>query len=791
MIKHFFQITIRNFLKNKFFVIVNVIGLGIALASCIVAYYNYRWQIDYDSVLTHRNEIYKVGFSRNINGRVQAYGMNPISLQPAIENSLAGATEIVRVHRSGMAVRYGEKIFNQTIGFADDNVFRVFDYPVLRGDPNSITDERSAIITDEFAKICFGDEDPIGKMIRIFLQNGKERSLMVTAVLADIPENATFRFNILAHMDNYIEMLEINENDWKSWVAGTFLLIPDKNSVAAIESQLAKYIPVQNEARKDYKIDNFFLLPLKEVPLAARNTWNHWLNSGLHPAAFMAPTVMAILILLLACLNFTNTALAISSRRLKEIGLRKVMGGLRLHTILQFLGENIFLCFIALLVSLLIGGYMIGEWSKMWEYTIQINYADGGRLWLFLFGLLLVTGLAAGSYPAFYVSKFNAVNILKGDIKHSGAGLLSKTLLVIQFLLAVTGIISTVIFSQNARFQNTMWLGYSEDKIIAVPFNDNPTLELYRNSIIQNPKIDKIGWSEEHLSWSSYSRTLKWGAEEEHEVYGYDIGQGYFEAMGLELKEGRYFDQDFRESERGKAIIVNEKLVSTFGWKSALGQRLRENDTTELVVIGVVKDFYASGFWEDVQPNMLKLGVKEQMRTLVVQADPKNLESLNEDMRLAWEKLIPNAVYPGYLQAERLAEPKTINKNIVNIFLFLAVVSVILSLVGLYTLVSLKIIKKTKEIGIRKVLGAPVFSIVKMLNREFLIIIIISSIMGSILGYYLSEMLLSSIYEVYKGATASSFIFPTIIILIVSALTISGKVNMAANKNPVDAIKYE
>lgn len=791
MFKSFLQITIRNFYKNKFFVIVNVIGLGIALASCIVAYYNYRWNNDFDSQLSKKDQIYKVSFTKDNNGRKQAYGMNPISLRPAIGESMAGVEEMTRVHRTGLTIRYGDKIFNKTVGFADPNVFNIFDYESVRGDLNSIKDERSVIITEEFAKICFGDADPMGEMLRIFLNDGKERSLIVSAILKDLPDNTTFRFSLIAQLDNYIELNEIDEHNWRSWIAGTFLVIPDENSVKTIEDQLAKFIPIQNEAREDFQIGRFFLEPLKDVPNTARETNSYWLSYGLHPAALLSPTIMAILILLLACLNFTNTALAISSRRLKEIGLRKVMGGLRKHTIIQFLGENIILCFFALLTSLLIASYLIDEWSKMWEYSLHIDFADGGKLWLFLFVLLIITGLAAGSYPAFYISKFNPIDILKGDVKHSGAGLLSKILLVFQFVLAVTGIISAVIFTQNAKYQSNLFLGYEKDKVVSVPFNDNPTLELFRNSIIQNPMINSIGWSEEHISWSNYDRILKWGAEQEHEVKAYDIGRGYFETMGLELLSGRYFDQEFRESERGKAIIVNEKFVEAYGWDNALGKRLRENDTTVLTIIGVVKDFYPYGYWRDITPTMLKLGVKERMRTLVVQSEEKNLEQLNNYMRLEWEKLIPNAVYPGYLQQERLAQAKSVNNNITNIFLFLAVVSIILSLVGLYTLVSLKVIKRTKEIGIRKVLGAPVFQIIQLLNREFLYIIIISSILGSVLGYYLAEMLLGSIYEIYQSATISTFIIPTIITIVVSIVTIGGKVYNAANKNPVDAIRYE
>ena len=380
---------------------------------------------------------------------------------------------------------------------------------------------------------------------------------------------------------------------------------------------------------------------------------------------------------------------------------------------------------------------------------------------------------------------------MKGDIKFSGGGLFSKILLVFQFILAITGIVSAVIFTQNAYFQNTLYLGYEKDKVIAVPVDDNSKLELFRNTIIQNPLINSIGQSEEHIGWGNYSRTLKWGEEQEHEVQGFDIGKGYFETMGLELKSGRYFDQDFMESERGNAIIVNEKFVTDFGWETAVGQKVKESDTIDLTVVGVLKDFYPYGFWAKISPTMLKLGKKEQMRMLVIQTDEKNLEQVNKTMQEEWEKLIPNSVYPGFFQTEVVAEAKDINNQIRKIFLFLAIVSVILSLVGLYTLVSLNIIKKTKEIGIRKVLGASIMNLTKLINRDFAIILLIASVIGSALGYYLSDMLLASIWTIYLDTSVLSFVIPVVFIFLVSVFTLSGKVYKAATRNPVDSIKYE
>jgi len=794
MLQNFITLTFRNFNKNKFFVIVNVLGLGIALACCIVAYYNVRFHYDFNSIHEKKENIYKISLTREVNDRQQAYGFSPLSLAPAIGNSISGVEKMTRITRSRMPVRYKENIFSERISFVDTSFLDIFDFKIISGDPNSLKEKGNILISDKFAKACFGDQNPIGEFLKIYTDGEKDRSFIVSGIFEDIPENSSMRFDLLSDIDNFIEMHEIEKHNWKSWIAATFLLIPDKENVKPIEKQLERFVAIQNDIRPDWLVTKFYLAPLSEIPTTEREIWSNWLASGLHPAALIAPPVMAILLLLLACLNFTNTALAISSSRLKEIGLRKVFGGVGRQTMFQFLGENMILCLMALLASLVIGSYLIDAYSDMWPYmTLKMNFTDGLEIWFFLLALLFVTGIVAGSYPAFYVSRFNPIKILKGDIKFSGGGLFSKILLVFQFILAIAGIAAGVIFTQNAYFQDSLYLGYEKDELITVPINDNSKLELFRNTIAQNPMIKKIGKSEEHLGWGSYSRVIKWSEEKEHEVTCFDIGKNYFEAMGLKLIAGRHFDQEFKESERGKAIIVNEKFLEDFDWdaETAVGKRVKEQDTIDLTIVGVVENFYPWGFWAKVNPALFKLGVKERMRMLVVRADVSNLKKINDYMQAEWERLIPNSVYPGFFQEETLEEAKEINKQIKIIFLFLAIVAVILSLVGLYTLVSLNIIKKTKEIGIRKVLGASILNLTKLINRDFMIILLVSSIFGSALGYYLAEMLLSSIWTVYLDASIWSFVIPVVLILVVSLITLSGKVYQAATRNPVDSIKYE
>ena len=794
MIRNIILITLRNLSKNKSFAIINVLGLGIALACCIVAYYNNRFNSDFNVFHQKRDQIYKVYITKEVNKRQQPYGITPVSLAPAMGNSISGIDEMVRYLDQGLAVKYQDKVYDKEIAFVDSNFFKMFDFKLIEGDPNFIRHQRNMIISAKFANACFGDEDPIGKMLKVYTNDDIESSFMISGIFEDIPENSSMQFDMLCLFDNFIDINKIEEHSWKGWVAATFLLIPDASKVDAIQKQLERFIPIQNDIREDWQITGFYLEAMRDIHNSGRDIWANWLTSGLHPAALVAPSVMAILLLLLACLNFTNTALAISSKRLKEIGLRKVFGGIRRQLILQFLGENMMLCFLALIASLAFGSYLIDAYSDMWPYmTLKMNFSDGIGFWGFLVALLVITGLAAGAYPAFYISRFEPEKILKGDVRFSDGGIFSKILLTFQFLLAITAIISAVLFTQNAYFQDSLYLGYEKDKVIGVPIRDKSRLELFRNTIMGNPKITAIGQSEEHVGMGNYSRTLKWGEEQEHEVSGIDIGRGYIETMGFEMVAGRFFDQNFMESERGKAIIVNEKLVQDFGWdnQSAVGKRVKESDTVDLNIIGVIKNFYPYGFWAKINPTMLKLGKKEQMRMLVVQTNIDDLEEVNNYMLSEWERVIPNSVYPGFFQEEVVAEAKDINRQIRKIFMFLAIVSIILSLVGLYTLVSLKIIKKTREIGIRKVLGAPVTKLIRLINREFIIIILIASILGSAFGYYLSEMLMGSIWTIYMTPSIVSFVVPVLLILVISIITLSGKVYKAATRNPVDSIKYE
>jgi putative ABC transport system permease protein len=779
MIKNILLTTFRNFRKNQIFVLINVLGLGLTLACCIVAFYNYKFEADFDSNHQKKDEIYKVELTQLTSDKQQAYSMSPVSLKPQIEGTLSGVENVVRYHENRQSIKYENTILNHFIAYADENFFDLFDFSMKSGDINSFKDKGNTIITEKFAETYFGDEDPIGKIVTVYNDQGIGKNYIVSGIFNELPRNNTFYFQIFVLYENYIDVTGTDEMDWQSWTAGTFLHIPDKSKVKDVEKLLEQYVPIQNDAHESFQVSSFYLISLDAASKSGRDIWSYWLNRGMHPAQVIAPSIMALLVLLLAAFNYTNTSIAISSKRLKEIGLRKVVGGVRKQIIFQFLFENILLCFLALIVSIALGNILLSGYSALWPgMNFSINFKEDLDFWMFLIGLLFFTALIAGAYPAFYISKFHPIPILKGASKFAGTNLFTKILLVFQFAIAITGIICSVIFTQNAKFQDELYLGYNTDQLLAIPI-DTSRLETFKNQIKQNPLITKIGETEEQIGRGRYSRKLEYD-NKQTEVFGYDIGDDYFNTMGLTLLEGREFEEKYANIDIEKSVIVNEKLVKQLDIKDPVGKRIKLADTVDLTIIGVVQDFYPFGVWVKIEPVILRRGIDHQMRNLAVQTNIENINKVDNYLRTEWESMFPNNTYEGYVQSERLNEAKDVNRSIIKIFIFLAIISLLISLTGLYTLISLIIIKKTQEIGIRKVLGSTIQKLVLLLNKDFFIIIFFAGILGSAMGYFLAEMLLGSIWEVFIQINFISIILPVLLIFIISTITISGKVYFAA-----------
>ena len=791
MLKNYIIITLRNLSRNIFYVLINVIGLALALAVCIVAYLNNKYDADFDKFHLNRKNIFKVESYKPIQERPQWYGITPISLGPQVKNDISSVKEAVRIQMTSSPVKVGLKNFSKRIAWCDPAFFDVFTVHMITGSSSSFQDKNTILLDEELADIYFGDENPVGKIISVFNESEEERTFLIGGVFKKLPLNSSFVFQAITSIDNYIEMWKINEHDWKTATAGTFLYLSDPAQAAIVEELLQQYIPVQNDAREDFKLEKFRLVPLTKMAHRAWDVWSNWFRASLHPAAIKAPPVMAIFILLIACFNFMNTAIAFSSRRLKEIGIRKVAGGNRIQVIFQFMGEYFILSLLSIFLAVFFGKFLVSYYSSMWEYLdITLSFREYPELLIYLLLLLVLTTLLAGTYPSFYISRFNPVHIFQDKLKIGGRNILSKILLTLQFIISVLALVSGIIFSRNARFQNTIYLGYDKDNIIAVPINNPSHFIAFRDAVRTNPKIESVGESEEHIGRSSFNRSVEF-QNVRYEVSILDVGDDYFQTMGMKLIDGRELLPELAETDKEKSVIVNKKFIEEFGIQNPVGQRVMMDDTIPLDIVGVMDNIYLYGVWSKIEPMMLRRGVKERMRTLAIRASEENLRDVNQFLEDEWKELIPNYPYSGFFQDDLMEEGRDINKNIKNIYIFLAFIATILSAIGLYTLVSLSIIRRTKEVGIRKVMGATIPRIVRILNREYLIILVIACITGSLSGYYLSKQMMDSIWDVFTDVTVFTFLVPVVLIFVVAIITVGWKVYSAASKNPTESLRYE
>jgi ABC-type antimicrobial peptide transport system permease subunit len=402
----------------------------------------------------------------------------------------------------------------------------------------------------------------------------------------------------------------------------------------------------------------------------------------------------------------------------------------------------------------------------------------------------LVTGFIAGVYPAIHVSSFSPVNIMKGGNLFKSSGNLSSVLLTMQFAISVMALVMGIVFARNAEYQRTLDLGYDRDKLIIVPVNGE-LFTSFRNEIISNPKIISAEGTMNHLGWGSYRRPVK-DADKQLEVDVMDVGPGYAETMGLRLIEGRLFDKNRVTADReNNSIIVNQKLVKDFGWNEGTGKTITLYDTTTLRIIGVLEDFYMSGVWEAIEPAMLRLSGSDQFNVLAVRANPEDLPGVLDFISEKWKSLGTNQIFGGRLQEDLMQEEKDINGSILKVNLFLAIVATMLSLIGMYNLVSLDIIRRTKEVGIRKIQGAPVTLLMFLLSKKFLVILLIASVLGCAGGYYMSVSLMDSIWDYFVSIGAGMLISSAMIMIIGTILTLSFKITRAAMKNPVESLRYE
>jgi ABC-type antimicrobial peptide transport system permease subunit len=467
------------------------------------------------------------------------------------------------------------------------------------------------------------------------------------------------------------------------------------------------------------------------------------------------------------------------------------MGGLRKQLILQFMGENLFLCFLGFLAALLIAEWLVPAYDTLWPWLeLDYTYANHAGLLFVLLGLLCFTALVAGGYPAVYVTSFEPVSILKGTSRLRGTSWLTRILLAFQFTISLVTIVFAVGFYNNAKYQSAYDLGFSTTGVISVWLDGESTFNTYRNSIEGHDDILKIGGTKHHVVNWHYDGSVRYGSLEK-QVDIMDVGENYIETVNIQILSGRSFTKD-SQTDRAESVIVTQEFVKQFGWTDdPIGKRLVWRDSISLYVIGVARDIHVRSLFQPVQPLMIRYTGPETYTQMVVQVPADKMVATNAFMEKQWKDIFPNELYNFLYIDYSLQRTNETNDAAIIIFSFLGFFAALMSATGLFTLVSLNILKRIKEIGIRKVLGASVANVVGVISFEFVLILLCASILGGAIGFVLVDKTMRSAWVYYERVGLVTLSTSVAIIIVLSVLTVGMKTVRAARMNPVKNLRME
>jgi putative ABC transport system permease protein len=790
MIKNIFKIVFRNMWRYKGYTLLNIIGMGIGIAAIVWGYQDYRFCLSFDKFHKNTDNVYRaLSYKEGADG---IRGVFPMAIVKQAQTEFSGITEAIRYDSRGLNIKYDKnEPFAEQVYFTDQSFFEVFNFPLVAGN-NNINDKNAILITERTAKKYFGNQDPLGKSLILYSGETYAMPLTVTGVLKELPINSTLQFDFISNFENQLkgDGTRIAPDDWNWLLDAAFFKIPNPADALRLAKEFNKYIPIQRKAREDWKTAGFKLITINENA-ALSNMSNNNLQERPEDSATYGPFILAILIFLSACLNFSNTTVSRANRRLKEIGMRKVMGSSQRQLVFQMLLECGFIVVMAVLLSVLLNYFWLPLFNGMFNgVKVVADYFHDASLMIFIAFAVILTTLLAGAYPAFYISRFNPSTIFRGTVKFGGNNLFSRIMLGLQLSIALITVIAGIGFARNSEFQKNYDYGYNIENTIGVVVTDTLNFSAFKNEVANIPQVTAIAGTRNHIGYSS--RNVVAEAEGKKGETNYlEVGRDYLKTMNLKVAEGREFNAQM-EGDYTSSILITENLAANYGWKDkdALGKQIFI-DSMNYSVVGVLKDFHPDRLFDPVEPVAIKLTRENRFQFLVVQAKTSDLETVFTKTRDAWKKIFPNKPYSGFYQNEIKAEAYNVTNNIAKIFSWFAIISILLTATGLFALVSLTVLKKMKEIALRKVVGANPRHILILINKGYFWIFIVAAIVGCYGGWALTKLLLDMIFKVNAGIATSTLISSIVVLFVIAGITSGIKVWQAVRSNPVKNLRAE
>jgi putative ABC transport system permease protein len=805
MFRNYLKVALRYLTRYKGYTFINVLGLSVGVACCILIMLFVRSEWSYDRFHSKADRTYRVWLQEIYEKEVFTNTVTPLPLAAALQANIPGVESTCRVYSFNTLVKYGNNTFNEVVHMADSNFFQVFDFRLINGSlQNPLPNSHAIVLTKDMAKKYFGTQEAVGKTLEI--QLGEDKLLFtVTAVAANVPQESSIKFGLLLPFSNdkYIFNERQRTSAWSNVYGETYAVLKNNTSPSATEARFPAMI--KQLAGDTYKPGeyNLHLQPMTDIHL------NNSLPAGIEPISdpkysYVLATI-GILILLIACINFITLSIGRSVTRSLEVGVRKVLGAERVQLIQQYWGEALILTVTAFIVGIGLSLMLLEPFNAIANRNLTLR-PDLFTI-LFCVALMAVVALISGIYPAVVLSGFKPIQVLKGRLKAGpNIGFLRKGLIAGQFTASIVMIIGTFVIGKQLNYLRHKDLGYVKENVVIIPTNKGrvdgyPLAERFRQEI---NKIPQVTGSTVSLFSFTEPGWVALGYKDDRNVFRRfamnSIDEDFVKTMHLQIIAGRNFSKD-NPADITSSMIVNEALVKEYGWKDPIGKRLPGE--YEQQIIGVVKDFHFESLHSAIRPLALVMRPDSMFRRssdmsiafpakprISVRLQPGNIQDQIAALRAAWKKVAGNQDFEFTFLDESLNAAYQQEQRLGTMVRYASGLSIFIACMGLFGLATLMVARRTKEIGIRKVLGAEVQSLVMLLSKDFLVLVIIASLLAFPIAWWaLTHWLQDFAYRI--NIPVWIFILASVIALVVALLTVSFQAIKAAMMNPVESLRTE
>ncbi len=790
MIKNYFKLGLRNLVKNKLSSAINILGLALAVGCCMVVFEFFYWSMNMDNFHHKLNKLFVIERISEKDGNQQLWGNSPAPMGPMLKADYPQIKNIARVNYRGVVIKQGDNVFRENVTFVDDAFYKMFDFPVKWGSQQRFTDQDGIVLTEELSEKLFGKQNPVGKAVNIrFNKNGQETAVDFTikGVFGKQPIESSFHFSALVPYGRMAALGMDKTGDWSQSTDITFIEADNEVALGPVQNQIKKYVQLYNSANKDDKIANFHFQPLKTMNFHAYKVTDQRFNET-NIAGYIMLFVIGLATLLLVYFNYMNIAIASASTRLKEIGIRKVMGSSRKQIIVQFILENVILCAIAIIIGLFLAKFIFIPWfSQIANIDLAKDLFTKPSTWLALVALIVISALSGAAYPSFYISAFKPVNIIKGNSKMGSKNRFRKILLGFQFFLTFLAISLALAFIRESKQIKARPWGYTPADNVVVTLDKSASFTAFKDELKKNNSIISVTGSVESLG--NYSKQLVIKTEgKEQTVQAISALPGFTDQLGINVIKGRDMSPEFK-ADQTESVLINQAFLKQMHWASGIGKTI-EYQNHKYLVVGEIKDFHFENFQSPVGP-LLLMGCKpEDVNCVYVKTTSGLFANKHIEVEKAWKKVNPNLPFEYHYQDNVFDQYFNGFVQVSQVMGAASVIMIVISVSGIFGLALLILGRKMKEISVRKVLGAGIGNIVFLINKEFLFAIGFAILFGAPLSMWLVRNLFNQISP-ESVVSFTPIIVSFMGLLAMTAISVSWHIFKAHTSNPTRYLKEE